>query len=78
MSEDFELRLTSLEARVAALEPTPVTVTVGVCRKGTPDPSVCQYASLYQRRKGCDGAACVHKSSEYYKAYRRVAEADEA
>lgn len=76
MSEDFEARLASLEARVEALEPKPVEVRTGVCAMGVPDSSACTEASLYRRRKGCDGEACRLKSSEYYKGYRRVVEAD--
>lgn len=38
----------------------------------TRDPKACQDASLWRRNKGCQGDACMQKSSEYYKTYRKA------
>lgn len=73
---EIRARLANLEARISALEPQPVEVRTGVCVMGFPDSSACTEASLYRRRQGCEGEACRLKSSEYYKGYRKVAEAD--
>jgi hypothetical protein len=75
VSEEIELRLTSLEERVTALEPPKRrnAIETGSCRFGVADPASCSLASLHHRRMGCQGEACKHKSSEYYKNYRRVA-----
>jgi hypothetical protein len=72
VSDDFEARLTSLEARVAALEPTKLILATPehLCVMGFPDSSECTAASLHRRRKGCQGEACRIKSSEYYKDRR--------
>lgn len=37
------------------------------------DSAVCPYASLYRRRQGCAGDACVKASSDYYKSVVRDA-----
>lgn len=73
---DFEARLASLEARVAALEPTKLIMATPehLCVLGYPDSSSCPGASLHYRRKGCQGTACALKSSEYYKHRRSVAQ----
>jgi hypothetical protein len=35
------------------------------------DSSTCPDASLYRRRQGCLGDACVQKSADYYRGYKR-------
>ena len=75
MSEDIELRLTSLEERVTALEAPKRrnAIETGSCRFGVADPASCTHASLHHRRMGCQGEACKRKASEYFKEYRKVA-----
>jgi hypothetical protein len=82
MSTDLETRLTTLEARVDALEGggqsnrgrqrMPILVSVeGICGVAPDIDAVkCPFASLYRRQQGCLGTACKQKSSEYYAAYR--------
>lgn len=76
---DVETRLATLEAKVEALEggrsgrkAMPIIVSAaGICGVDPSiDSSTCPHASLYRRQKGCQGAACAQKSSEYYAAYR--------
>lgn len=75
----LESRVHSLEDRVAALEgerpgrkALPILVSEqGVCGVDPEsDSTTCPHASLYRRRKGCLGAGCMQKSSEYYEGYR--------
>lgn len=79
MTADSDQRITALEQRVDALEKgrsgrrgKPILVSIeGVCGVDpSRDSSACTDASLYRRQKGCQGAACVQKSSEYYSGYR--------
>jgi hypothetical protein len=74
--DEIRARLASLEARVAALEPTTLIMATPehMCVLGYPDSSECTGASLHRRRQGCQGEACKAKSSEYYRERRvRVA-----
>lgn len=79
MSTDTNQRITALEQRVEALEKgrsgrrgKPILVSIeGVCGvEPSRESSTCPDASLYRRQKGCQGVACVQKSSEYYSGYR--------
>ena len=38
------------------------------------DSSICPHATLYRRRQGCQGDACVRVSADYYQNYERNAE----
>jgi hypothetical protein len=76
---DIEARLTTLEAKVEALEggrsgrkALPIVVKAeGICGvQPDVDSSVCPFASLYRRQQGCLGEACKRKSSQYYARYR--------
>ena len=76
---EIEARLTTLEAKVEALESgrsgrkaLPILCSVeGVCGVDpTLDSAICPHASLYRRQQGCLGVACKQKSSEYYANYR--------
>jgi hypothetical protein len=87
MSTDIETRIATLEARVEYLEkgrsgrkPKPILCSVeGVCGVDpTIDSSTCPNASLYRRQQGCQGVACVQKSSEYYSEYRAARNAVKA
>lgn len=77
---DVETRLTTLEAKVEALEGgrsgrkgLPILVSVeNICGVDPAmDSSICPYASIYRRQKGCMGTACKQKSSDYYSTYRK-------
>ena len=72
-------RVEALEERVAALEGErpgrkvmPILVTEQHVCGVDPDSDsrTCPHASLYRRRKGCLGDACVQASTEYYEEYR--------
>lgn len=77
MSEDLAERVAALEARLDRLETkrkggrpaSPIVVKAkGVCGIDPErDSSACEDASLYRRRQGCQGTACMRVSSEYYK-----------
>lgn len=80
MGDDLADRLAKLEARVATLETLQqprkggrpskklVVKAEGVCGLDPDrDSSTCPDASLYRRRQGCGGMACVTASSTYYK-----------
>jgi hypothetical protein len=80
MSEDLAERVAALEARIATLERLQeprrggrpgkklVVQAEGVCGLDPDrDSSTCPDASLYRRRQGCGGTACVMASSTYYK-----------
>jgi hypothetical protein len=77
VSEDLAARVAALEARLDTLEgkrkggrpSKPILVKAeGVCGvEPSIDSATCPYASLYRRRQGCQGAACVRASSTYYK-----------
>lgn len=80
MSEDLVERVAALEARIALLEKLQeprkggrpgkklVVQAEGVCGLDPDrDSSTCPDASLYRRRQGCGGTACVNASSTYYK-----------
>lgn len=81
-------RVEALEERVAALEgerpgrkvlPT-VATDDHVCGVDPErDSTTCPDGSLYRRRKGCRGDACVQAANEYYEQYREQrAEAERA
>jgi hypothetical protein len=72
-----ETRLAALEARVTQLETVRkggrpskkiLVKAVDVCGLDPErDSRTCPDASLYRRRQGCAGVACMQASSEYYK-----------
>lgn len=76
---NLQARVKALEERVAALEGERpgrkalpiVAFEPGVCGV-EPDrnSAVCPDASLYRRRKGCQGLACMQKAADYYDVYR--------
>lgn len=75
----LEARVEALEKRVAALEgerpgrkALPILVSEDhVCGVDPEsDPTVCPYASLWRKRKGCRGDACLQASADYYDQYR--------
>lgn len=81
MSDDLAGRVAALEARLATLENTRkggrpskkiLVKAEGVCGvEPAIDSATCPYASLYRRRQGCQGDACMRASSEYYKERSR-------
>lgn len=79
MSKSLVARVVALEQQVASLmggrpgrKALPIVVTEeGVCGiDPDSDSTVCPHASLYRHQKGCEGSACVLKSSTYYKDYK--------
>lgn len=63
-------RLDELETRRKGGRPArPILVKAeGVCGvEPAIDSATCPYASLYRRRQGCQGTACMRVSSDYYK-----------
>lgn len=66
----LEERIKTLEGKSKGGRPAK-TIKVkaeGVCGiDPSLDSTVCPYASLYRRRQGCAGDACMKASSEYYK-----------
>jgi len=78
---DVEARLSTLEAKVEALESgrsgrkaLPILVKAeGICGVDPAgDSAICPHASLYRRQQGCLGNACKDKSSQYYARYRSL------
>lgn len=72
-------RVEALEARVEALEGgrpgrkvMPILVKEAHVCGVDPDSDsrTCPHATLYRRRKGCLGDACVQVATEYYDQYR--------
>lgn len=79
MPKSLAARVTALEQQVAALmkgrpgrKALPVLVKEeGVCGiDPDSDSATCPHSSLYRHQMGCQGIACVTKSSDYYKNYK--------
>lgn len=65
---DLEVRMAVLERARPGRKKKPIVVSrEGVCGvEPTSDAETCPYASIYRRREGCLGTACVALNKSYY------------
>jgi hypothetical protein len=73
LTNSLERRLSKMETQRKGGRPSkPIIVkTEGICGvEPAIDSATCPYASLYRRRQGCQGDACMKASSDYYKEHK--------